>query len=206
MQRKAYDAHADRWLVTPADLGSRLDPLALFGRPGPLVIEIGSGMGASTVAMAAAAPHLNLLAVEVYPPGVAQTLHGLAKAGVGNARILRADAVPVLMDLVAPDSVDEVWVFFPDPWPKARHHKRRMVTAEFAALVAGRLRPGGRLRLATDWEDYAEQMLQVCDAEPGLSNAHGGWAPRFAARPLTKFENRGHAEGNVIRDLEYLRV
>lgn len=212
VQKRAFDEHADAWYLEGADLGEQLDPVALFSRDAPLIVEIGSGMGESTAAMAAARPEVNLLAIEVYKPGVAQTFHHLAKAGATNVRVLRADVVPVLEQLVAPDSLDEVWIFFPDPWPKARHHKRRLVTEEFVRLVASRLRPGGRLRLATDWEDYAEQMAEVVApvvADGVLRNEaasdEGPWAPRFADRPLTKFERRGIAEGRRIFDLELVR-
>jgi tRNA (guanine-N7-)-methyltransferase len=205
VQRRAWDAHADKWYLDTAAVGSALDPTRLFGRNAPLVIEIGSGMGESTVAMAAERPDINLLAIEVYKPGIAQTFHHMAKAGIDNVRVLRADAVPVLTDLVPPDSVDEVWLFFPDPWPKAKHHKRRIVTQEFVELVASRLRPGGRFRLATDWEPYAEQMLAACTPVAALRNAHSGWAPRPDFRPLTRFERRGIAEERQIFDLEFVR-
>jgi tRNA (guanine-N7-)-methyltransferase len=205
VQRKAFAAHADDWFLTTDDLGDRLDAGAIFGRKGQLVLEIGSGMGESTVAMAADRPEINLLAIEVYKPGIAQTFHHMAKNVVDNVRVLRADAVPVLTDLVAPDSVDEIWLFFPDPWPKARHHKRRIVTPEFAELVASRLRKGGVFRLATDWEHYAEQMLAACTTVESLRNPHGGWAPRPDFRPLTRFERRGIAEDREIFDLEFVR-
>lgn len=206
VQKRAFDAHAAAWYRETTDLGEQLDPTALFGRRAPLVIEIGSGMGESTAAMAAARPEINLLAVEVYRPGIAQTMHHLARAGVETVRILRADAVPVLDELVAPGSVDEIWLFFPDPWPKTRHHKRRIVTPDFVHLVATRLRPGGTFRLATDWEPYAEVMLDVCSAEPLLRNRFGGFAPRPPFRPRTRFEQRGLGEGRAIFDLELQRT
>jgi len=205
VQRKAFDAHADNWMLGVDDLGRTFDAAAVFGRDAPLVIEIGSGMGESTVAMAAARPEVNLLAVEVYKPGVAQTFHHMAKAGVDSIRLLRADAFAVLSDLIAPGSVEEIWLFFPDPWPKTRHHKRRLVTAEFVALVAGRLRVGGGFRLATDWEPYAEQMLAACTASNDLRTVHPGWAPRPEFRPRTRFERRGLADGRQIFDLEFVR-
>jgi len=205
VQRKAFEAYADRWNLGVDDLGRTLDVATVFGRDAPLVIEIGSGMGESTVAMAAARPEVNLLAVEVYKPGVAQTFHHMAKAGVDNIRLLRADAFAVLSDLVAPGSVEEIWLFFPDPWPKTRHHKRRLVTPEFVALVAGRLRVGGKFRLATDWQPYAAQMLAVCTASDDLRTVHPGWAPRPEFRPRTRFERRGLADGRQIFDLEFVR-
>ena len=169
------------------------------------MLEIGSGMGESTVAMAATRPEVNLLAVEVYKPGVAQTLHHLHRAAVQNVRVMRGDGVQVLTDLIAPGSLAEVWLFFPDPWPKTKHLKRRLVTPEFAALVASRLRRGGSFRLATDWEPYAERMLAACTATKGLRNAHAGWAPRPDFRPRTRFERRGLAAGHEIFDLEFTR-
>lgn len=205
VQRKAFEAHAGKWYLDAEAIGETVDGTAIFGRKAPLVIEIGSGMGESTVAMAADRPEINLLAVEVYKPGIAQTFHHMAKSDVDNVRVLRADAVPVLTDLVAPGSVDEIWLFFPDPWPKARHHKRRIVTPEFVTLVASRLRKGGTFRLATDWEPYAEQMLAACTPEKLLRNRHPGWAPRPEFRPLTRFERRGIAEGREIYDLEFVR-
>ncbi len=205
VQRKAFEAHSGAWYLEVGDLGDALDPVAVFGRTGPLVIEIGSGMGESTMAMAAARPEINLLAVEVYKPGIAQTFHHMAKSGVDNIRLLRADAFAVLTDLVPAGSVDEIWLFFPDPWPKNRHHKRRLVTGEFVELVASRLRKGGTFRLATDWEPYAEQMLAACTPVQSLRNPHPGWAPRPDFRPRTRFERRGLAEGRQIFDLEFVR-
>ncbi|MDQ6657427.1 MAG: tRNA (guanosine(46)-N7)-methyltransferase TrmB [Actinomycetota bacterium] len=205
VQRKAFQEHSAAWYLDVDDVGEQLDAATIFGRDAPLVIEIGSGMGESTAVMAAARPEVNLLAVEVYKPGVAQTFHHLAKAGIDNVRLLRADAVPVFTDLVAPGSVDEVWLFFPDPWPKTKHHKRRLVTGEFVELVASRLRKGGVLRLATDWEPYAEQMLAACTPVKALRNRHSGWATRPEFRPRTRFERRGLAEGREIFDLEFVR-
>lgn len=205
VQKRAFDAYADRWYLESTALGRVLDPPAVFGRTAPLVIEIGSGMGESTTAMAAARPDVNLLAIEVYRPGIAQLLHHLGKAAVDTVRVVRADAVSVLETLVPEASVDEIWLFFPDPWPKNRHHKRRIVTDEFVRLVASRLRPGGLFRMATDIEPYAEVMRTVGDAAPTLRNRHDGWASRPEFRPLTRFETRGLNEGREIFDLEYER-
>lgn len=205
VQRKAFETHADRWYLEAAELTGPLDGPALFDRPAGLVLEIGSGMGESTVVMAAARPEVNLLAVEVYKPGVAQTLHHLSRAGVQNVRVMRGDGVQVLTDLIAPGSLAEVWLFFPDPWPKTKHLKRRLVTPEFAGLAASRLRRGGVFRLATDWAPYAESMLAACTATKGLLNAHTGWAPRPDFRPRTRFERRGLAVGHEIFDLEFTR-
>ncbi len=205
VQRRAFEAHADRWYLEAGDLAGALDGPTLFGRDAPLIMEIGSGMGESTAAMAIARPEANLLAIEVYKPGVAQTLHHLNRNDVHNVRVVRGDGVQVLTDLIAPASLAELWLFFPDPWPKTRHFKRRLVTPEFTALVASRLRRGGIFRLATDWAPYAERMLAVCTATKGLRNVHSGWAPRPAFRPRTRFERRGLAEGHEIFDLEFTR-
>jgi len=205
VQRRAFEAHADRWYLEAGDLAGPLDGPALFGRDAPLIVEIGSGMGESTAAMAAARPEVNLLAIEVYKPGVAQTLHHLNRNDVHHVRVVRGDGVQVLTELIAPGSLAELWLFFPDPWPKTRHFKRRLVTPEFTALVASRLRRGGVIRLATDWAPYAERMLAVCTETKGLRNAHPGWAPRPAFRPRTRFERRGLAEGHEIFDLEFTR-
>jgi tRNA (guanine-N7-)-methyltransferase len=205
VQRRAFDTHAAAWYREASDFDAPIDFPALFGRAGDPVLEIGSGMGESTAQMAAARPEIDLLAVEVYKPGVAQTLHHLNRVGARNARLVRADGVALLTDLIAPGSLAEVWLFFPDPWPKTRHHKRRLVTPDFTALVASRLRKGGTFRLATDWETYAEQMLAACSATRTLRNALAGWAPRPTFRPPTRFERRGLAAGHVIRDLEFVR-
>jgi tRNA (guanine-N7-)-methyltransferase len=205
VQRRAFDAHAERWYSDAHELSGMLDAAGLFGRTAPLALEIGSGMGESTAAMAATRADVNLIAVEVYKPGVAQTLHHLAKQDVPNVRLIRGDGIQVLTEHVAPGSLDELWVFFPDPWPKTRHRKRRLVTPEFTAMAAARLRRGGVLRLATDWQPYAEQMLVVCSGTKGLRNPHAGWAPRPDFRPRTRFERRGLAEGRAIWDLEFIR-
>jgi tRNA (guanine-N7-)-methyltransferase len=144
-----------------------------------------------------------VLALEVWRPGVAETLGRLAEAGAGNVRLCGVDAVWSMEHLIAPGGVAELWTFFPDPWHKKRHHKRRLVTPEFARLAASRLRPGGVWRLATDWGDYAEQMVEVLDAEPALS---GGVVERWADRPVTRFERKGVNAGRSITDLAYCRV
>jgi tRNA (guanine-N7-)-methyltransferase len=180
-----------------------------FGRAAPVILEIGSGMGESTAALAAAAPEVNHLAVEIYQPGLAQLLMRIRDQGLTNLRLVRGDAVRVLRSYLGPDSLAGIRVYFPDPWPKRKHHKRRLVAPAFAALAASRLRPGAALHLATDWAHYAEQMYQVCQAEPLLVNtAPGGqrWTPRPDWRPLTKFEQRATAEGREVRDLVYARA
>ncbi|WP_353649800.1 tRNA (guanosine(46)-N7)-methyltransferase TrmB [Nakamurella sp. A5-74] len=206
VQKRAFDAYADRWYLEATDLGGAIDSPSLFGRDAPLVIEVGSGMGESTAAMAQARPEVNVLAVEVYRPGIAQTLHHLARRGVENVRVLRADAVPVLDELVSADSLEELWLFFPDPWPKNKHHKRRIVTDSFVTLVASRLRPGGVFRLGTDIEQYAEVMLEVCSRNRLLLNRNDSFGPRPEFRPTTRFEGRGLDEGRAIFDLEFERI
>lgn len=205
VQRRAWAEHADHWYLDPAQLADDFDPVTTFGRDAPLVLEVGSGMGESTAAMAATRPEINLLAVEVYKPGIAQTFHHLARAGATNVRVLRGDAVDVLTELIPAGSLAELWLFFPDPWPKTRHLKRRLVTPAFTELVASRLSPGGRLRMATDWAPYAEQMLAVGTSTAALRNEHSGWAPRPDFRPKTRFERRGIVAGRKIYDLAFVR-
>ncbi len=183
-----------------------LDVEAWFGRAAPLVLEIGSGMGETTAELAAAAPEVNYLAVEVYQPGLAQLMMRAEERQITNLRLIRGDAVVLLAEHIEPGSLAEVRIFYPDPWPKARHHKRRLVRPEFVAMVADRLAPGGVLRLATDWAHYAEQMLAVCQAEPRLRNLHAEWAPRPEWRRVTKFEGRARQAGRISRDLAFQRV
>jgi len=188
--------------------GTPLDLTRWFGRIAPVILEIGSGMGESTAALAAAAPGVDHVAVEVYQPGLAQLLMRIRDLGLTNLRLLRGDAVQLLREHVEPGSLTGIRVYFSDPWPKRRHHKRRLIQPAFVALAASRLRPGGTLHLATDLAHYAEWMRQVCEAEPALRNttADGGWTPRPEWRPLTKFEQRARVEGREVRDLIYVRV
>ncbi|MFI6098420.1 tRNA (guanosine(46)-N7)-methyltransferase TrmB [Lentzea sp. NPDC051213] len=183
-----------------------LDFDSWFGRSAPVLLEIGSGMGETTSQLVAAAPELNYVAVEVYKPGLAQLLlRGEHLGGLDNLRVLRGDAVDLLTDHIAPGSLHGVRIFFPDPWPKKKHHKRRLVQPEFVSLLASRLSPGGVLHLATDWEHYAEQMLEVCSGERLLTNMFDDWAPRPDWRPVTKFEQRAVNEGRVSHDLMFKR-
>jgi tRNA (guanine-N7-)-methyltransferase len=185
------------------------DPAAWFGRRAPLVLEIGSGTGESTAAQAAAAPDTDHLAVEVFEPGLAQLLMRIEELELRNLRLLRGDAVDLLRESVPPDSLAAIRIFFPDPWPKRRHHKRRLVQPPFVALAASRLAPGGVLHLATDWAHYAVQMRAACLGEPLLENTvagDDGWTPRPATRPETKFERRARAEGRDVRDLTFRRI
>ncbi len=182
-----------------------LDARALFGRAAPLVVEIGSGMGETTARIAAEHPDTDYLAIEVHAPGVGSLLKLVEQYGLSNLRVIRHDALEVLQHMIADGSLAGLHLFFPDPWPKKRHHKRRLVQPAFAALAARKLAPGGVLHAATDWRDYAEQMLAVLSAEPMLENTASGFAPRPAHRPLTKFERRGLTLGHEVYDLVFRR-
>jgi tRNA (guanine-N7-)-methyltransferase len=195
------------WPERGADVDEALDgtrpwdPPAWFGRSAPVVLEIGSGMGESTAALAAARPEVDHVAVEVFEPGLAALLMRMAELGLTNLTLLRGDAVRLLREAVPEGSLDGIRVFFPDPWPKRRHRKRRLVQAGFVALAASRLRSGGFLHLATDWEDYATQMLAVVRSESLLDGAVDGFTPRPAWRPVSKFEQRARVEGRDVREL-----
>ena len=206
-QQRVWDTH---W----GDLGRKLEDLPAgevdlttwFGRKAPVVLEIGSGMGDATAQLAAREPEVNHMAAEVYPAGLGQLMLWVEKYELENVRLLHGDALDFLRDHLPPDSLAGVRVFFPDPWPKKRHHKRRLITPKFVSLLASRLAPGGRLHLATDWQHYAERMLEICTAEPLLRNEYDGWAPRPDWRPITKFESRAHAEGRICHDLMFTKV
>ena len=182
-----------------------LDAAAAFGRTAPLVVEIGFGMGSATAAIAETSPGIDFLGIEVHPPGVGALLKAIGERGLDNVRIVQHDAVDVIEHMVAPASLAGVNVFFPDPWHKKRHHKRRLLQAPFVALLASRLAPGGLLHCATDWQGYAEQMLEVLGNETALVNTAPGFAPRPAARPATKFEQRGLARGHGVWDLVFAK-
>jgi tRNA (guanine-N7-)-methyltransferase len=185
---------------------NRTDPAAIFGRRAPLVVEIGSGMGEATAAMAGADPARDYLAVEVHYAGIAHLLGLVGEAGLTNVRVARGDAITLLTRMLGPGTVDAIHVFFPDPWPKARHHKRRLIRPENVAVMRAALRPGGTLHCATDWPEYAEVMLEVLTADPGLVNSTNGYAQRPGRRPVTKFEQRGIDEGRPIADLIFRRL
>ena len=180
-----------------------LDLDAAFGRMAPRVLEVGFGMGETTASIAAAQPETDFLTLEVHTPGVGSLLKLIEELGLRNIRIVQHDAVEVLRDMVSADALDGVHIFFPDPWPKTRHHKRRLIQPAFVALVASRLKPGGYVHLATDWQEYAEQMLAVLTAEPGLVNTTDGYALRPDYRPQTKFETRGLKLGHGVWDLVF---
>ena len=183
------------------------DPAQLFGRDAPLVLEIGYGMGASLLAMAQAEPEKNFLGIEVHTPGVGALLMGIEEKSVTNIRTLHHDAVEVLENMLPDASIDRVQLYFPDPWHKKRHHKRRIVQPAFVALLVRKLKPGGQLHFATDWQNYAEWMLEVLQAEPALTNLSttGDYVEQPAWRPHTKFEARGERLGHGVWDLLFRR-
>ena len=194
-------ALAALWVAEP---GGSLDLEALFGREAPRTLEIGFGNGESLIALAAARPDEDFLGVEVHRPGVGHLMLRAEAQGLTNVRVACRDAVEVLTERIGDATLDAVLLYFPDPWPKKRHHKRRIVQPSFAHLVARKLRPGGRFRLATDWQHYAEQMLAVVGACGLLENEFdAGYAPRPDSRPLTRFENRGQRLGHGVRDLSF---
>jgi len=186
-----------------------LDTSTEFGREAPVVLEIGFGMGETTARIAAQRPDIDFLGVEVFVAGIGALARRVHEAGLRNVRIIEHDAVEVVRDMIAPASLHGVHIFFPDPWPKARHHKRRLVAQPFIGELAERLRPGATLHCATDWENYAEQMLAVLSAEPRLRNQHAGYAPGPASpvceRPQTKFHARGERLGHGVWDLVFER-
>ncbi len=204
-QRRALDELLPRWEIPYSPL--RIDLDSIFGRRARRVLEIGYGNGDTLVELAAASPDADFLGVEVHPPGIGHCLLAIESRGLTNLRLVAHDAVEVLANQLPPASLDEVLLYFPDPWPKKRHHKRRIVQPDFAALVADRLNPGGTFHLATDWEPYALQMLEVLNAEPRLANAaaDGRWIEDPAAREPTRFEQRGRRLGHDVFNLEYRR-
>jgi tRNA (guanine-N7-)-methyltransferase len=213
-QERAWAELAEAYVVeSPRDEaatsirpGSAIDPEAVWGRDAPLIVEIGSGQGHAIVHAAASRPADDFLAIEVFRAGLARTMLDADKAGARNLRLVEANAPEVLEHLLPEASVSELWVFFPDPWHKKKHTKRRLVTPSFAALAARALKDSGTLRLATDWEDYALQMRAVLAAAEDFEPAfEGEWAPRFEGRVLTAFERKGARVGRDIRDLAYRR-
>jgi tRNA (guanine-N7-)-methyltransferase len=182
-----------------------LDAVAVFGRRAPLVVEIGFGMGQATAQIAARQPDTDFIGIEVHAPGVGALLQRIDEASLANLRLVQHDAVEVLEHMIAPASLSAAHVFFPDPWHKKKHHKRRLIQPAFVALIASRLAPGGRLHCATDWQPYAEQMLAVLSAEPALAKTCEGYAPRPDYRPLTKFEQRGLQLGHGVWDLVFTK-
>ena len=204
-QQRAFDAH---WADYGIDYtGDRRDFAALFGRDAPLIVEIGFGNGEQLLHASAAEPDSNFIGIEVHTPGVGRLMNGLAAQGLRNTRIYADDAVDVLREEIAPDSLAEVRIYFPDPWPKARHNKRRLIQPDLVALIASRLQHGGMLHLATDWEAYAEHMREVLDATTQFTNidAPGAAVDRPAWRIQTHFEQRGRKLGHGVWDFIYRR-
>lgn len=204
MQKEALAGLYPKYGV-PWKPGTPLATRDLFGREMPLVVEIGFGMGLATAAIAEALPETGFLGLEVHAPGVGKLLSEIEARGIRNLRVLRHDAVEVVSETLAPGSVAGFHVFFPDPWPKKRHHKRRLLSAGFVHSLAERLSSGGYLYFVTDWEEYAEEVLSTMAAEPLLCNAYSGWAEREAWRPVTKFEARAVRDGRAIRELKFQR-
>jgi tRNA (guanine-N7-)-methyltransferase len=176
-----------------------------FARSAPTILEIGFGMGDTTAKIAAGMPDKNFIGVEVHTPGVGSLLKLIGEQGLNNLKIIQHDAVEVITNMIAPNSLAGVHIFFPDPWHKARHNKRRLIQGPFINLLVSRLMPGGYLHCATDWQEYAEQMLQVLGDEPALRNTAQDYAPRPAYRPVTKFENRGLRLGHGVWDLVFTK-
>lgn len=204
-QQRGFDEGWSQWGIDYRPELLNFDEL--FGGPGERVLEIGFGMGQSLLDMAAARPSSHYLGVEVHRPGVGRLLHGVQELGLSNVRAMCHDAVDVLENCIAPDSLQRIQIFFPDPWHKKRHNKRRLIQPEFTELLVSRLSPGGILHLATDWEPYAEHMLEVLNDCSALENCgeNGGFVPRPEERPLTKFELRGQRLGHGVWDLLYRR-
>jgi tRNA (guanine-N7-)-methyltransferase len=204
-QRRALSELWERFGVEAS--GDALDLDLTFGRRAPRVLEIGYGDGTAITALAAARPECDFLGIEVHAPGIGHCLRLTAAAGLTNLRLIRGDAAEVLRERIAPRALVQALLWFPDPWPKKRHHKRRLIQPEFAALLASRLASGGRVCVASDWEPYAEQIRSVLTATAGLANvaADGGYVTR-PERVLTRFEARGARLGHRVRDLEFVKV
>lgn len=199
-QRNTRDRLLPTWGIPYAP--EAIDFKRIFGRDGPMILEIGFGMGETTAEIAQQNPQWNILGLEVYRPGVGALLSKIEQRGLTNIRVIEHDAVEVLAHMVPDDYLDGVHIYFPDPWPKKRHHKRRLIQSPFLSQLVQKLKPGGYLHMATDWPDYATQMLEVCSQEIALKNrAKEGFSPRPDWRPLTKFEARGIRLGNPVADL-----
>jgi tRNA (guanine-N7-)-methyltransferase len=202
-QARALEELGPKFLVPYAK--APLDFEQAFGRKAPVVLEIGFGMGDTTAHIARAMPDKDFLGVEVHTPGVGSLLKQIGEQGIENLRLVQHDAFEVLRDMIPDGSLDGVHIFFPDPWHKARHNKRRLIQPAFVKGLCEKLAPGGYIHLATDWEDYAVQMLEVLANEPALQNTAEGYAEKPSYRPLTKFENRGLKLGHGVWDLVFTR-
>ncbi len=203
-QQRSLDTLLPRFGIPYA--AAPLDLSAAFGREAPRILEIGFGMGETTAAIAEAHPQNDYLAIEVHTPGVGSLLKLIGEKRLSNIRIIQHDAVEVLQHMIADGTLDGVHIFFPDPWHKARHKKRRLIQPPLVAMLAQKLKPGAYLHVATDWQDYAEQVLEVLSAAPRLKNTARDYAPRPAHRPLTKFEQRGLRLGHGVWDLLFERI
>ena len=202
-QQRALDELLPRYGIRYA--AAPLDFERAFGRRAPTILEIGFGMGETTAATAQARPGDNFIGIEVHGPGVGAFLKLIEELALSNVRVIRHDAVEVIAAMIPHASLAGIHVWFPDPWPKKRHHKRRLLQGAFAHELTLRLAPGGYLHAATDWEDYADEILAVLSAEPLIENTVAGFAPRPAHRPLTKFETRGLRLGHRVRDVIFRR-
>ena len=202
-QARALETLGPRFLLPFAQ--APLDFTQVFGRTAPVVLEIGFGMGEASAHIASVLPDHDFIGCEVHEPGVGALLKRIGERQLSNMRLVRHDAVEVLEHMIPPASLAGVHIFFPDPWHKKKHNKRRLVQPAFVAKLITRLAPGGYLHCATDWEPYAQQMLEVLSAEPGLRNSAAGYAPKPSYRPLTKFENRGIKLGHGVWDLVFIR-
>jgi tRNA (guanine-N7-)-methyltransferase len=202
-QRRSYEQLAPRFCVSYEKKVLNLQ--SIFGNSNPVVVEIGFGMGAATAQLAERNPHINYLGIEVHRPGVGKLLWEIEQRGLSNIRIIEHDAVEVLQDMLAPESVEAFHVFFPDPWPKKRHHKRRLIKRPFTDLLASRMKIGAYFYMATDWADYGRWALEELSATAGLENPYDGFAPRQEWRPLTKFEKKGLDKAHEVSEIYMVR-
>ena len=202
-QARAFEEFGPQFLVEYKK--ETLDYAAAFGRQAPTIFEIGFGMGDTTAHIARQMPEKNFIGVEVHTPGVGSLLKQIGEQGITNLRLIQHDAFEVLNHMIADASLDGFHIYFPDPWHKARHNKRRLIQPAFVKLLCEKLAPGGYIHCATDWEDYAVQMLEVLGAEPALQNTAEGYAEKPSYRPLTKFENRGLKLGHGVWDLVFTK-
>jgi len=204
-QTRAYETLGPKFMV-PHETPAMLDYATLFGREASTIVEIGFGMGESTAAIAKLQPEKNFIGIEVHTPGVGALLKLIGEGSIDNLRIVQHDAVEVLKQMIPDASLAGLHIFFPDPWPKKRHHKRRLIQPELVKLLVQKLKPDGYLHLATDWEDYAMHMLEVLQAEPGLKNTADTFAPRPCYRGTSGFERKGLAKGHDVWDLVYRKA
>lgn len=205
-QKAAFDKYWSDYGLSLHD--GKIDLNATFGRSGPRVLEIGFGMGGSLLEMVQAEPEKNFIGIEVHPPGVGRLINGAGTLGLSTLKVYLADAIDVLEDCIPDDSIDRLQVYFPDPWHKKKHNKRRLIQSPFVQRIRSKLKPGGVFHLATDWEPYAESMLEVMEAAEGFKNmaGPGRYSPRPDYRPVTKFEQRGERLGHGVWDLLYQKI